>query len=375
MGTVHQPVSAQQAALKAAFGTKAQREGRLDDVPSTPKREVWTPSAKTDAAPIVRFGLWSVGASLAIFALWSLLAPLSSAVITQGTLIAAGGNKRIQHDLGGRITQIFVHDGERVVAGQPLFELDTARAQADVTKLKARYASLAALKARLQVESDGETQDKALDFLLPPDNAADDNPTTGSLELAQAGLRGISNSPQAPADLGSILRGQQGLPLVVQANSVPDTPAPVAAPEYAQPIMESQRDAYRSGRAVLYHEVEALERKADTLDRRRESLEARLVSEKEILKVLRREVDRMVPLARDGYLPRNRVEQRRAELLEQEAKTASLALDMAGIDSQILEIETQIAKTRAEAIDEASREMTRIVSEMAEIKDQIVAAQ
>ena len=115
----------------------------------------WRASAKTDSSSIIRFGFWSVGALLLMFLLWAIFFPLASAVITPGTFISDGKNKLIQHQRGGRIKEIFVREGERVVEGQPILALDETQVRGDLTQLEARHASLTALKSRLDAERSG----------------------------------------------------------------------------------------------------------------------------------------------------------------------------------------------------------------------------
>ena len=115
----------------------------------------WNANAKTDSTSIIRIGFWSVGVMMVVFLLWSLLFPLSSAVITPGTFVSKGKNKVIQHSAGGRVRVIFVREGAVLAEGDPVLELDTTQTQAELTRLEARYASLTALKSRLDAERSG----------------------------------------------------------------------------------------------------------------------------------------------------------------------------------------------------------------------------
>ncbi len=104
-------------------------------------------------------------AGVALFALafggfgtWALTAPLAAAVISQGSFVATGQNKIVQHLEGGIIEEIYVAEGDRVEAGQVLMRLDRTAAQAVERELNLRLWRLEAVEARLLAESEGREE-------------------------------------------------------------------------------------------------------------------------------------------------------------------------------------------------------------------------
>ncbi len=85
---------------------------------------------------------------------WAALAPLDSAVIANGIISAEGNRKTIQHLEGGILSKILVHEGDKVTAGQLLFELDPTQANAAAGITKNQYVTLMAMEARLLAERD-----------------------------------------------------------------------------------------------------------------------------------------------------------------------------------------------------------------------------
>jgi HlyD family type I secretion membrane fusion protein len=85
---------------------------------------------------------------------WAALAPLDSAVIANGVISAEGNRKTIQHLEGGILRRILVHEGDKVKAGQLLFELDATQANAAAGITRNQYVSLKAMEARLLAERD-----------------------------------------------------------------------------------------------------------------------------------------------------------------------------------------------------------------------------
>ena len=71
------------------------------------------------------------------FGAWAFLAPLAAAVISQGSFVATGQNKIVQHLEGGIIEEILVEEGDQVEAGQLLLRLDETAALANERELAA----------------------------------------------------------------------------------------------------------------------------------------------------------------------------------------------------------------------------------------------
>lgn len=98
------------------------------------------------------FGLLLMVTAFGGFSLWAFRAPLAAAVIAQGSFVATGKNKVIQHLEGGIIEEIVVGEGDKVHTGDPLVYLDETAALARERELFQRQARLEAVNARLQAE-------------------------------------------------------------------------------------------------------------------------------------------------------------------------------------------------------------------------------
>ncbi|MGH1462406.1 MAG: HlyD family type I secretion periplasmic adaptor subunit [Neptuniibacter sp.] len=89
-----------------------------------------------------------------VFGTWSVLAPLESAALAQGSVTVKGSRKTIQHLEGGIVREFFVKDGDRVDAGAPLLLLDDTQARAELQIIKSQSYVVAAQEARLIAERD-----------------------------------------------------------------------------------------------------------------------------------------------------------------------------------------------------------------------------
>jgi HlyD family secretion protein len=87
--------------------------------------------------------------------IWATFAPLESAAHASGVVEVESSRKTIQHLEGGIIGAILAHDGEHVVAGQPLIQLDDTKARTQLAALQGQYWDALAGEARLIAERDG----------------------------------------------------------------------------------------------------------------------------------------------------------------------------------------------------------------------------
>lgn len=103
-----------------------------------------------------------IAAFASTFGIWAAIAPLSSAVVASGHFEVEGNIKKIQHKAGGVVSQILVHEGQRVAGGQALLRLDDTNARSELQIVEHQLAELQMSAARLGAERDG-----ALNFELP----------------------------------------------------------------------------------------------------------------------------------------------------------------------------------------------------------------
>lgn len=124
------------------IGKTPVRKRQLEDLPEYNWR---TPVIIGFAVLILFFG---------VFGLWATFTPLSSAVIAPGEVRVLNERQEVQHLEGGIVSEILVHDGELVKAGQVLIRLDGTRERAELAVLSDRYWMRKATEARLLAERD-----------------------------------------------------------------------------------------------------------------------------------------------------------------------------------------------------------------------------
>ncbi|WP_282096421.1 HlyD family type I secretion periplasmic adaptor subunit [Epibacterium ulvae] len=112
----------------------------------------WYSELPRQVSRIGMFGIILMLSCLGGFGYWAFSAPLAAAVVSQGSFVATGRNKILQHFEGGIIDQILVSEGDFVKAGDRLVTLDTTAAETHLKELNMRGARLEAMISRFRAE-------------------------------------------------------------------------------------------------------------------------------------------------------------------------------------------------------------------------------
>lgn len=114
------------------------------------------PEAREDQRHVVRAYRRGVALPLALVGalvtVWCAWAPLSGAVVAQGRVRAEFDRKTVQHQEGGIVQRIFVHNGARVREGEPLMVVGDVRSDAELGTLRHQLAGELIRAARAQAE-------------------------------------------------------------------------------------------------------------------------------------------------------------------------------------------------------------------------------
>ncbi|MFZ4602707.1 MAG: HlyD family type I secretion periplasmic adaptor subunit [Caulobacterales bacterium] len=128
---------------------------------ATDIRDAFTPGPAQEKRPTgdhrgaARFGYVIILVTFGVFGGWAAFAPLDSAAISPGVLMAQGNRKTVQHLEGGIVRKILIKEGSQVTSGQVMFELDPTQANANLDVSRNQLAALMAQEARLFAERDG----------------------------------------------------------------------------------------------------------------------------------------------------------------------------------------------------------------------------
>lgn len=111
-----------------------------------------------DVRRLMRTGWLVILVGFGGFVAWATFAPLDRGVAVQGTLVAEGNRKPVQHTTGGRVAEVLVREGDSVREGQVLVRLDTTQTRALVN---AARESLAGLRSQIDATRAGRSTRRA----------------------------------------------------------------------------------------------------------------------------------------------------------------------------------------------------------------------
>lgn len=122
------------------------------------KPEEVSAAGHEDVHRTMRRGLMLLGIGLGGFLLWAVLIPLDEGVPVPGLVTLDTKRKTIQHQTGGIVAQVLVHEGQQVRAGDELVVLDDGLARANFESVRQRYIGLRAMECRLLAEQGGQDE-------------------------------------------------------------------------------------------------------------------------------------------------------------------------------------------------------------------------
>lgn len=106
----------------------------------------------------LRFSYLSLFLLVFVFGGWTYLAKIQGAVIAAGQVAVDGKPKIIQHLDGGIVSSILVTEGDVVVKGQTVLELDATILNANLEAAETNYFENQALISRLKAEQSGQNR-------------------------------------------------------------------------------------------------------------------------------------------------------------------------------------------------------------------------
>lgn len=102
-----------------------------------------------------------VGLLVGGIGIWAAVTEIAGAVVASGSVVVETNIKQVQHQEGGIVKSIHVTNGDEVIAGDLLLELDDTVTRANLAIITGQLDSLYAQKARLEAEQDGS---EAIEF-------------------------------------------------------------------------------------------------------------------------------------------------------------------------------------------------------------------
>ncbi|MBV1776446.1 HlyD family type I secretion periplasmic adaptor subunit [Burkholderiaceae bacterium DAT-1] len=102
----------------------------------------------------LRVGWWVAIVGFGGFLTWAVSVPLDGGISLGGVVSFTNSHSLVQHQNGGTVREIFVREGALVRKGDSLIQLDMVDARAQLATIEGQYISLHALQSRLKSERD-----------------------------------------------------------------------------------------------------------------------------------------------------------------------------------------------------------------------------
>lgn len=276
----------------------------------TTEPTLWYSEVPRSINRLIVIGLFMLVLCFGGFGLWSFRAPLAAAVIAQGSFVATGRNKIVQHLEGGIIEDILVSEGEAVEAGQILMTLDQTSAEANERELFIRKIRLQAMTERLLAEHSEKEQ---LVF------------STALIEASKD----------------------------VEVMT----------------ILDSQKLSFDVSRKTLLNDIALLERNMEALRIRAAGFEAQLSSLERRSDILQEEYDTKNSLFEKGLVRKGDLNTIRRVQAEAEGQLARLTAETAEVNQMLLKYEEQISRTRSAYREAALDELGVIEADLESVRE------
>jgi len=309
----------------------------MTTLPNTPSE--WSDPVKTGLSDVFGRGGKLTFLALAVFGVWAAFAPLDSAVVAHGTMVAKGENKRLQHRSGGVVREIFAVEGDVLKAGDMIAELDPGVDQAQLSRLRAVYAKALAQKTRLEAEK-GFFADEQRQKVM-----------------------------QAPGMRGSVGTGVD-TDAVTSSFELKSEESPVGKAL----VVEQQRE-YEKGREAVLSELEAVRERAEALTRQQTGLAERAERVKRQVDLLREQRSAVADLVKADHISKQQLWDIESRLLDAEAQYGQLRSDHDALNNSIREAEAQYEQARSTDERRTSEGLTEVLASIAELADQVKAAE
>ncbi len=268
-----------------------------------------------DSKSIIRAGLIVIIVFFGFGGLWITFAEITGAVIAQGEVRVDTERKTVQHLEGGIVRKILVRNGDQVVSGQPLLQLDGTRVSATADQILLQIAAFRIEEVLLVAERD---------------------------MLAQ---------PAWPENDATI------------------------PPEKFQDLLLSAQKVFSSNRLALENQSTLLRKQISQMLEQIRTMDDRVVAATEVIAALQEELDAKQVLYDDQYIDKTQILALRRSLSEQKGNMAQLRGSQAEIRERVAEFELRIDALNSEYRQKAIARLSELQQQLFSLQQQLLPFQ
>jgi HlyD family type I secretion membrane fusion protein len=284
-------------------------------VPKTTSKVVRPSPPNASFTRVAVIGFAVIIFTFGILTLWAAFTPLDSAVTGHGIVVVQSNRQTVQHFEGGIIKTILVHEGDKVKAGQVLFQLDPVQANASKDIAGNQLYNLVAKSARLAAERDGRA----------------------SVQFPQELLENRSD------------------PTVAQA-------------------MEDEQRQFQERRATVQSQVEVLNARIAQYKTEIDGIDQERVSLKSQSALLNEELSGLTELYKQNLVPKPRILDLQRDLANIQGQLGRLLADRSKAQQAAGETTLQIAQVKQQFYQDVSKDMTDVQTQMGDVRQRFIVA-
>lgn len=281
------------------------------------ERALELPGSRVDtnfSGPL-RWGLLVLLLGFGGFVAWAGFAPLDAGVTADATVQVAGNRKSVQHLEGGSIDELLVREGDKVSAGQVLVRLNATRALAEQGVVSTQYIIAKATEARLLAERDN--------------------------------LDKVEFDPVFTERFKADVRYQQAV--------------------------ASQERLFRTRRDALDGEIAILRENLAGAEQQLAGLAQVQTSRKTQIGYINRELKGVRELAKEGYLPRNRMFELERDAAQLQAALSNDVVEAGRTRNQIAELKLRILQRHQDYQKDVQSQLSDVLKEASALGDRLAA--
>ncbi len=248
----------------------------------------------------------------AVIVLWTLLAPLSGAIMAQGIVKVDKEHKLVQHLEGGIVKDILVTDGQYVQQGQALLTIADTKVDASVGSLRNELDSEWVRKARLQAERDDEIR-----MEIPKELKA-------RIKLGE---------------LGEVVRIEQHL--------------------------------FSMRRVNLQQKVKLLRSQVEEVSNEIAGLSEQIQSGQHGLELMQQELQINEQMLGKSFVSKTRILELQRQVTDYQTRRESYATEQAKARQKKLELELQIVRLREDYMQQAATELEDVIRKVNDLKNRL----
>lgn len=273
---------------------------------ASPQKDDYSVSAS------IRTGLWIIGIFFIGGGVWMATAPLHGAVIAPGNVKVESNRKTIQHQEGGIVKTILVHDGDFVSAGQPLVILEDVQVDATVEIVRDQLDAELIRESRLQSE------------------------------------KSMSGHIAYPAEIQS----REKLPQIRE-------------------FIAKETILFNSRRSTLNSQLALLQEQSRQIDSEIQGLQHQIESEQQSITYSKQELDVNQPLYEQNFIAKARMLQLQRTVSDYEVRLGEHLADLAKAKQLKSELNMRAINLRSQYVENAAEELKNSSSRIATLREQL----